>query len=177
MHYLLFLLPLFMTTVVKDAAQHCPFDGSNMVVLKLINTKGKPLPTHDKEIILYEKENPKADSCTYAQGQLAITFGNLNKALIHKYENSWVTWAKRMTKGCDFMKPGHIAVVLNMAQSTCMVNNHNQYVYYKRAFEIAVKKNGATIKTIPVDESKLYNLCTSAGSWHRITPIDVVIEN
>lgn len=177
MHYLLFLLPLFITTPVKNGAQHCPFDGATMIVVKLINTKGQTLPTHDKEIILYEKENPNADSCTYAQGQLAITFKNLNKALIHKYENSWTDLAKKMTKDSDFMKPGHAAVVLNMAQATCMVNNHNQYVYYKRAFEIAIKKNGSILKTITVDESRMYNLCTSAGPWKRITPIEVVIQN
>jgi len=165
-----FLLIAFLFAC-KVNAQHCPFDGSSMIVIKLMDKKGKVISSLKEPVILAEINNPKADSCSYAKGLLSIPFENLNKALINKYD--WASWAKKYSANCSFMKPGHFAVVLGQAQETCMLENGNDY--QKRTFEIRVKRGDkTTIVNLP--EEKVYHLCTDAGPWTRIKPIEIVLD-
>ena len=169
----LFIFIILLSTC-KAIAQHCPFDGSSMIVIKLIDKKGKPISSLKDTIILAEIHNPKADSCSYAKGLLSIPFEDLNNALINKYDNAWVSWAKKYSANCSFMKAGHFAVVLNQAQESCMIENG--YSYQKRIFEIRIKIGDKTT-VVNVPEEEIYHLCTNNGPWTRIKPIEVVLDN
>jgi hypothetical protein len=54
-------------------AQHCPFDGTSIVLIKVLDMENKT------DFMLKEVNNPKADSCTYAEGLLDISFQLFNK--------------------------------------------------------------------------------------------------
>jgi hypothetical protein len=166
---------IVLLSAYKVSIQHCPFDGSSIVIIKLVDKKGKVISSLKDSVILAERDNPKADSCSYANGLLSIPFEDLNKALIMKYENGWISWAKKYSVNCSFMKPGHFAVVLGQAQEICMIDNGSGYRYQKRIFEIWVK-NGDKTTTVNLPEEKIYQLCTNFGPWTRIQPIEIVID-
>lgn len=160
---------------VSGVAQHCPFDGASMVVIKLKDKKGTIVTTLKDSIFLVEVNNPLADSCSYEPGLLKLPFGSVTENLINKYDGEWKKRSATYVKECSFIKPGHYVVVLSMAGSSCMLHNGSDYKYLERKFEIRVKK-GNTIKTLlPVPSTSIYKLCTGAGSWMRIKAIELTL--
>jgi hypothetical protein len=151
-------------------AQHCPYDGSYMIVAYLIDKDGNP-SSSPAGLLLREKINPKADSCTYAPGQLMIPFKDASDSLLNKYNGFWKESARVRSKGADFMKKGYYVVVLNMSQHTCMVKQGPDFTYIPRQFSIEI--NGAGTD---VTKESIYPLCTSAGDWKRIHAITVMTE-
>lgn len=159
------------------SAQHCPFDGSAMIVIKIIDKNGNPVTDLKSTVLLYEIDNPRADSCTYAQGRLMVPFREPKQSLIEKYNNTWKTWATSFSSDCSFMLPGHYAVVLNQAQAHCMLKNETWFTYVERNFEIRVQK-ADTLKTlISVSRENIYSLCTNAGKWSRIAALEIRLDD
>lgn len=159
------------------SAQHCPFDGGSIVVIKLTDSLGHPITSLKEPLLLTETANPLADSCTYAAGQLSILFGSPLEKLVKKYSGSWEDRATRYLEECSFNQPGYYVVVLNQAQHSCMVERNNQFNYFKRQFEIRQKKPEGNIPLTAVPADRIYSLCTSAGSWTRIQPINLILSN
>ena len=170
-----FLTALVLSPVIK--AQHCPFDGSAAVFIRVLNSKGEPLARSTTRFFLMETDTLKADSCTYANGALKIPFGSIDSALVKKYPNTWEYRARIYLKETPLLEAGYQVVVLNQAQASCMINRNNQFHYIKRKFEI--RWEGADHKTavITVPADKIYSLCTSAGAWTRITAIEMVMQD
>lgn len=166
---------LFLICIKQSAAQHCPFDGSSIVVIKLTDSSGNPITKPGSAIFLTEKPNTLADSCTYATGQLNLAFGNPENNLIKKYEGTWEERASLYLTECSFNQPGYYVVVLNQAQRSCMVERNNQFSYIKRQFEIRQKKADGNVMLTDVPADHIYSLCTSSGSWTRIKPIDIIL--
>ncbi len=157
-------------------AQHCPFDGSAVVVVKMVDKSGNPVSMPKDSVYLYETDNPRPDSCTYASRILIIRFEDMTQSLLNKYDGSWVSWAKDRAKECDFMQAGHYAVVLNQAETDCMIKRQSDYDYSKRKFEIRQKKKGKWVVLAQVQEESIYDLCTGAGPWKRIKPLLVTAQ-
>lgn len=167
----LFLLVLLFST--RLVAQHCPFDGSWIVVIKLTDANGNIITRTDSTLFLTETPNPLADSCTYAEGQLNRPFDRPEKNLVKKYEGSWEYRAALYLEECTFKEPGYFVVVLNQAQRRCMVERNNEFTYLDRHFEIRQKTKSGTklLATVPMD--KIYPLCTANGKWSRIKAIEL----
>ena len=155
------------------SAQHCPFDGSAMIVIKVSDKNGKPITDLKSGIVLYEIDNSRADSCTYAQGRLSVLFREPKESLIEKYNNTWKSWATRYSGDCSFMEPGHYAVVLNQAQAHCMLKNETWFTYVERSFEIRLQKADSMKPLVSVSRENIYSLCTSAGKWSRIAALEI----
>ena len=158
-------------------AQHCPFDGSEMIVIKLSDKEGKPITYIKDSVFLVETGNPLADSCSFAKGLLKIPFTLPDSSLINKYDGVWISWAKKYSTGCNFMLPGHYAVVLNQGQKSCMIKNGSDYKYVTRVFEICIKRGDEMKKLSGVSAEKIYSLCTGVGPWKRIASIEFVLNN
>lgn len=159
-------------------AQHCPFDGSHIVVIKLMNNRGKPISKLNGSVYLKEINNANPQKCSYADKPLSIRFGTIQNSLYNKYEGSWQSWAKQQSEGCSFLGAGYYAVVLNQAQNDCMIlqENTNDYQYISREFEIVLKQNGIEKKLAPVSNHEVYSLCTGSGSWQRINAIELTLK-
>lgn len=170
-----FAILLFLILIKQSAAQHCPFDGSSIVVIKLSDSIGNPIIKPGSALFLTEKPNALADSCTYATGQLNLSFGSPENNLIKKYPGSWEERAALYLKECSFNQPGYYVVVLNQAQRSCMVDRNNQFSYIKRQFEIRQKTVEGNILLTDVPADRIYSLCTSSGSWTRILSIDIIL--
>ena len=170
------IIPVFIAALLftdQLSAQHCPFDGGYIVVIKLTDANGNIITRFDSTFFLTETPNPLADSCTYAVGQLNQPFASTEKNLVKKYEGSWEYRAALYLEECTFKEPGHLVVVLNMAQRSCMIERNNQFTYLDRHFEIRQKTNTGTklLATVPMD--KIYPLCTANGNWSRIKAIEI----
>ncbi len=155
------------------SAQHCPFDGGHIVVIKLTDAHGNVITLPDSTLFLTEIPNPLADSCTYAEGQLNRPFDRPEKNLVKKYQASWEYRAALYLEDCVFKEPGYFVVVLNQAQRRCIVERNNEFTYLDRHFEIRQQtKNGTKLlATVPMD--KIYPLCTANGKWSRIKAIEI----
>ncbi len=172
---LLILLP---TVLVGNSlsAQHCPFDGGSIVVIKLTDSTGNIITRLNNSLFLTETQNPMADSCTYAEGQLNLPFDSPEKNLVKKYEGAWEYRASRYLEECTFRQPGYFVVVLNQAQRRCMVNRNNNFTFLDRHFEIRQKIHSGTKLLAAVPPDKIYPLCTANGEWARIKAIELNIE-
>lgn len=157
-------------------AQHCPFDGSTVIVIKVVDKKGKPVTKLKKPFQLVEIDNPVADSCSFSKGLLGLNFTEAKKAVMDRHNGSWKSWAETY-KDCPMFKPGCYAVVLSMDQSDCMIRQGNDYRYRERKFEIQCdgKRLKAKLRT-PIPPQRFYSLCTDGGSWCRIKPMEIVME-
>lgn len=176
MHRIGFLLVLIAISKTM-LAQHCPFDGSTVILIQVKNKAGKPVVSPAFTFTLIENPNALADSCTYAPGQLALPFAGIKDSWINRYEGLWVKRATERLKECNFNnKPGYMSVVLNQAQESCMVKNGNDFDFRERMFTIQVKQGNDIKQTILVPVDRKYALCTAAGKWSRIKPITIIIE-
>lgn len=173
--FIFFAAIFFFGNVIS--AQHCPFDGSAMIVIKVTDKNGKPVTDLKSSILLYEMDNPRADSCTYAAGRLSVPFKEPKQSLIEKYNNTWKSWATRYSSDCSFMEPGHYAVVLNQAQAHCMLKNETWFTYVERNFEIRLQKADSVKTLANVSRENIYSLCTSAGKWSRIAALEIKLAD
>jgi hypothetical protein len=149
----------------KIQAQHCPFDGTSIVLIKVPNKTGKT------DFILKEVNNPKADSCTYAAGLLEEMFQPIDSFYA---ENQWIRTYEKRYKMQKIKSKGNLYVKLNQATADCMIKNGNNYTYIKRHFIITFKnKKTNKIEQMDVPESKVFKMCTTSGSWDRFEAIKI----
>lgn len=162
---------------MKTSAQHCPFDGSTVILIQVKNKAGKPVANPALTITLIENPNDAADSCTYAPGLQQVTFASIEKSWIEKYGNSWKNTATHLLKATDIKtKQGYMAVVLNQAQASCMIKNGNDFKYRERTYTIQISRGNNIQQTIEVQPDQKYKLCTGVGKWSRIKPIAIIIQ-
>lgn len=171
--FLLLFLSVSASTVF---AQHCPFDGTRMVVIHLTDAENKPVVDAFDSLILRETDNADAGSCTYAEGLLEKPFTRALNTFSELYgiEDS----AERLQKycaDCSFLTDGFYAAKLNQAEFNCMVKKDNDFTYRKGKFEVVYEKNGLK-KIIRVTENDIYSLCTGNGKWSRIVPIELEVN-
>lgn len=171
----LFALSLF-TIATGLSAQHCPFDGGSIVVIKLTGADGKPVTGLASGPCLIETDKPYPDSCTYASGLLSLPFDIPQKNLVEKFEGSWQNRAAVYLKSCEFNQPGYYVVVLTQAQRHCMIKKGNDFNYDQRSFEIRLTSEEGNGLVRQVPEKSIYSLCTGSGSWSRIRPIEIKLS-
>jgi hypothetical protein len=157
-----FIIVLFLAT--KSQAQHCPFDGTSIIMLKIEGDKQAI-----SNIILQEVRHSNIDSCRFANKFLDVVFQPIDSLYA---QNHWV--AKREKYPKILSEKGDYYVTLNMAQVDCMIPKGNEYTYLKRHFMVSYHevKTGKIIK-VDVPNKRIYSLCTSHGEWDRIRAIKV----
>ena len=55
-------------------AQHCPYDGTHLIAIKVVDKKGNMLENVNNFFYLMEVDNSMADSCTSAAGLVKNSF-------------------------------------------------------------------------------------------------------
>lgn len=147
----------------KTQAQHCPFDGTSIVILKVKNGQNKT------DFKLVEINNPKADSCSYGKGLLVLPFQPIDSFYS---DNDWVQAYEERYKMAQLSSKGQFYVSFSMAMVDCMLARDNDFEYLKRQFILTFKdlKTGK-LGQIKVSKKSIYSLCISYGSWDRIKPI------
>ena len=171
-----FLLLFFSVSALKVFAQHCPFDGTRMIVVHLTDAENKPVVDAFDSLFLRENDNADADSCTYAEGLLEKPFARALNAFSELYGIKGSAEIMQNNCGdCSFLTDGFYSAKLNQAEFNCMVKKDNDFNYRKRKFEVVYEKNGVK-KNVKVTENDIYSLCTGNGKWSRIVPIELKIN-
>jgi hypothetical protein len=149
---------------IKSQAQHCPFDGTSIIMLKIKGDKKEV-----SNITLREKNNPKVDSCRFENELINVVFQPIDSLYAR---NHWVK--SRENRPNMLIEKGDLYVTLNMAQVDCMIPKGNEYTLLKRHFVVSYKdvKTGKTVE-MDVPDNRIFSLCTSYGEWERIKAIAV----
>lgn len=149
----------------NTVAQHCPFDGAHIVLIKITDKE------HKTDFMLQEINNPMADSCSYAKGLLSLAFKPIDSLYA---KNHWFEEYEERYKMQKISTKGAFYVKLGQATRTCMIKEGNNYRYIKRQFIITFKnKMTDTIEQMEIPNDKIFVMCTSAGSWDRFEAIEI----
>ncbi|MBX7171328.1 MAG: hypothetical protein K1X72_10245 [Pyrinomonadaceae bacterium] len=175
MKYLALIICLLLIIPSKSSAQHCPFDGGRLIAVHLTDAKGNPVGKKTEKLSLVEVNNPAPDSCTYAEGPLKKNFEPTKSYLQNRYERYWDHWIEPDYKDWILFNPGYYAIVLNQAETNCMIKKDGDFVYRPRQFEVQFQIDNQN-QIVKVPENKIYSLCTNNGSWKRIIPLEIKLE-
>jgi hypothetical protein len=150
--------------LIKSHAQHCPFDGTSIIMLKMKGDKKGV-----SNITLREINNPQVDTCRFENELINVVFQPIDSLYVR---NHWVK--SRENRPNMLSEKGDLYVTLNMAQVDCMIPKGNEYTLLKRHFVVSYKdvKTGK-MREIVVPDKKIFSLCTSYGEWERIKAIVV----
>ncbi len=120
-------------------AQHCPYDGTTLVVVKLVDQKGKPVNPPKDTLYLVEIENPQAALCSYAEGLLKIPLLASDTYFEKHGQTSGANYGnelKKRLKDLGVINNANLLVSLNQAEKDCMMKKEGDYEYRKRKFVI-----------------------------------------
>ena len=153
-------------------AQHCPFDGTSIIMVNIISTNGILQKSNAYDLVLQEIENPNPDTCEYAKGLLKIDFKPVTE--MYKQNKNIPDYEKKIN--VSLIKKGDFYVLLSMAETQCMQPSGNEFTYYDRKFLIVItnKKTGKQNSFI-IPRDKIYSLCTNF-KWDRIKPLEIKVE-
>lgn len=160
-------------------AQHCPFDGTHLVAIKVIDDKGNMVTNNETVFYLLEVDNTMADSCTSFPGIVKKQLLNSN-AFINKIDtvfktNSYSKKLKtRLTKEGVFAN-ANIMATLNQAENTCTLIGKSEtvytnYIYRQRKFVIVYMQNNKEIRQ-PVPPDFIYSLCEASKDIEKFKPV------
>jgi hypothetical protein len=165
----IFLLLLVLHLSIGMLAQHCPFDGTNLIAVKVVDKQGKMITNFNTPFYLLEVDNPMADSCTYAAGLIKKQL--LNKktfiaACNEKFgRNGYDTELKNRLTSAGVFANANMMVSINQGENTCMLIGKSEtvyanYIYRQRKFAIAYTINGKEFRE-PLPPEFIYALCTN----------------
>jgi hypothetical protein len=155
-------------------AQHCPFDGSYAIAIRIKQTgKGGRLP----DLYLLEKEVTRKDTCRFTDHVDSTRFLSEKEVRAEMAEDPRSTRSRylpeRLKKDFNFLK-GNRVVFLGMSAKDCMVEKGNEYDYLPRQFVVQYSYNGREA-AVEVPSGSIFSLCGVSGSWKRIKPIEIVL--
>lgn len=160
---------LFLLTGKSMLAQHCPYDGTHLVAIKIVDKKGKMLTTINTVFYLLEVDNPMADSCNSAAGLIKKQFLNseaFTAELNEKFNrNGYNTELNKRLTNAGVYANANMILSINQAENTCILIGKSEtvytnYIYQQRKFVIAYTINGKEIRQL-FPAGFIYSLCTN----------------
>ena len=174
-----FLLPLCFLFSTGILAQHCPFDGYHLIVIKVVDKQGKMITGFNTPFYLLEVDNAMADSCTSAAGLIKRQFlqsdtfaAEINRRFNRNSYSKQL--CNRLIKAGVFTN-ANLMISLNEAENTCTLIGKSEtvytnYIYRQRKFVIAYTINKKEI-TQPVPNELIFALCTNAKEIEKFKPV------
>jgi hypothetical protein len=165
-YFILFFAVIFSVNLY---AQHCPYDGTHLVAIKVVDKKGQMLTNINTVFYLQEVDNPMADSCTSAAGLIKKQFLNSNAFTVEldkRFDRNGYNTAlnKRLTNAGVFAN-ANMMLTINQAENTCTLIGKSEtvytnYIYQQRNFVIAYAINGKEIRQ-QLPAVFIFSLCTN----------------
>ena len=160
-------------------AQHCPFDGTHLIAIKVVNKQGKMVTHFNASFCLVEVDNSMADSCTSAAGLIKKQFlirdtfiAVCNERFNRNGYNKQLY--NRLTKAGVFTN-ANVMLTINQGENTCTLTGKSEtvytnYIYRQRKFVISYILNNKEIRQ-PVPDELIYALCRSAKEIDKFSPV------
>jgi hypothetical protein len=162
-------LSLVLLFSINIQAQHCPYDGTHLVAIKVVDKHGKMLTNVNTVFYLLEVDNPMADSCTSAAGLVKKQFLNSDAFMAELdsrfNRNGYNTELNNRLKDAGIFTNANMMLTMNQAENTCMLIGKSEtvytnYIYQQRKFVIAYTINGKEIRhSLP--DGFISSLCTN----------------
>jgi hypothetical protein len=170
-----FFINILITNV---AAQHCIFDGSNIVLIQLANQNGKPWQITGSNIKIIQNifnEDYHRDTtgiCCIIEKSLI--FDSCKKVLLQTENNVWNSYATKRKDLIALSKhPNCYALLLYDTEIECLFDkcNTDGFVIAKYVFG----KNRQTY-SIKIPRKDIFPLCESFPASKKIKPITVTLK-
>ena len=176
------LIFIFMVMLcINLNAQHCPYDGTHLIAIKVVDKKGNTLTEVNTVFYLLEVDNPVADSCTSAAGLVNRQFLNRD-AFIAEIDsrfnrNGYNKQLNNRLKDAGVFVKSNMMLIINQAENTCtLIGNsktvYTNYIYRQRKFVITYTINGKEIR-YPLPDDLIYALCTSSKDLKNFKTITI----
>jgi hypothetical protein len=166
---IIFSLAFVFLCSICGKAQHCPYDGTRMIAIKVVDKQGKMLTDINTAFYLQEVDNTMADSCPYATGlikkQFLSTKGFIADCDQKFNRNGYNNELNDRLKYCGVFTNANIMLSINQAENTCMLIGKSEtvytnYIYRQRKFVITYSINGKEMQQ-PLPNDLIYSLCTN----------------
>ncbi|MEZ5308260.1 MAG: hypothetical protein R2684_14035 [Pyrinomonadaceae bacterium] len=175
-------LAILLLQAIETQAQHCPFDGSEAVVIHVTDSTGTPISNLEGKIRLVElgKASQPAEEVETAQKETG-TAKPFNPKLFSEPYDAFSWSGNKLEKRATFERLCADCVYDGVGYYAARMTFSDKYVDLKTrdfkvrdlAVEIAV--DGDVIQT-PIAATDIYSLCTGTGKWSRIVPVEIVIN-
>ncbi len=179
----IFLLSFVLLFNICVQAQHCPYDGTNMVAIKVVDKNNNLLNNPKTLFYLQEVDNPMADSCEHAKGLLRKQFLSSKDFVAECNErfnrNGYNTALNdRLTYAGVFAK-ANMMLTLNQTENTCILIGKSEtvytnYIYRQRKFEVVYTINGKEMRQ-PLPADFIYSLCTNNKDLKNFKTITITL--
>ena len=165
----IFLLSFVLLFNICLQAQHCPYDGTHLVAIKVVDENHKLLTDINTAFYLQEVDNPMADSCEHAKGLIRKQFLNGNDFVAECNEkfnrNGYNTALNDRQKNAGVFVKANMMLTLNQTENTCILIGKSEtvyinYIYRQRKFEVVYTINGKEMRQ-PLPADFIYSLCTA----------------
>jgi hypothetical protein len=162
-------------------AQHCPYDGTHLVAIKVVDNKGKMLTDINTVFYLLEIGNLMADSCTSAAGLVKKQFLNSGAFIAETDErfnrNGYNKELNNRLKTAGVFTNANMMLTLNQAENTCTLIGKSEtvytnYIYRQRKFVIAYTVNGKEIRHA-LPDGFISSLCTSNSDLKNFKTVTI----
>lgn len=162
-------------------AQHCPYDGTHLVAIKVVDKKGKMLTNNSTFFYLLEVDNPMADSCTSAAGLIKRQFLYSDAFVIEINSrfnrNRYNTELNNRLVNAGVFTKANMLLTINQAENTCTLIGKSKtvyanYIYQQRKFVIAYTSNGKEIRQ-PLPNDFIHSLCTNNKNLRNFKTLTV----
>jgi hypothetical protein len=159
-------------------AQHCKFDGQNVLVIKLENQKGEPktMGGYSIKIIRAFTNNiffeDTVNGCCKLKREL--TFDTCSKVLLNTDDAIWNSYATVYKNLPLFKYKGCYAIILSDDEIKCLMD---KCVDEKKLYLQYTYKKHATKRFVYPTLKNIYPLCSSFGKWASIKPVIIKLPN
>jgi hypothetical protein len=170
---------IFLTISKIMLAQHCPFDGTHLIAIKVVDKQGKMVSDFNTSFYLLEVDNPMADSCTSAAGLVKRQFLIRDTFIAECNErfgrNGYSTQLNNRLTKTEVFANANMMLTINQAENTCTLIGKSEtvytnYIYRQRKFVIAYMLNNKVMQQ-PVPNELIYALCTNAKEIEKFKPV------
>ena len=175
MRKFIFIFVLFSCQYIY--AQHCPYDGSDLVAVKIIDEKGFTVDLQNNTLFLEEIISKETDSCSYKPGQIRKTLlnkENFQADCDNRFSEPNSHVLNNRLKKMGIMDKAGWLISLNQAGHYCMINNNGNINYTKRKFEIVYLISKKEIR-FPVQPEDIKSLCTGSKDLVNFKPIVIQV--
>jgi hypothetical protein len=159
-------------------AQHCKFDGLNVLVIQLENKKGesktmdgysfKIIRTFTNDIFFEDTLN----GCCKIEREL--TFDSCSKVMLNTEDTIWSKYANAYKNLQLFKLKGCYAILLSDEEIKCLMD---KCVDEKKLYLQYTYKKNATKRFVYPTVKNIYPLCSNLGKWSNIKPIIIKLPN
>jgi hypothetical protein len=170
--------------LIPSFAQHCPFDGSYLIAIKVVNKQGKMVKKTTTNFYLQEVDNKLADSCTSYPGIIAkqaLTTKSYIKNCIERWNiNGYGKDLIDRLTNTNVFTTSNLFVSLNQSEHTCTLIGKSEtvytnYIYLKRKFVITYTLNKKSV-SVKVPKTAIYSLCKGSNDLENFKPIVIKLK-